>query len=450
MSKLDKIKEYLFPKLDKVFDFWLPNQLKDKVIDKARLNLFIRVISTITFVGFITSIFNIFLLPEWGSKLYFIGTAGLSAGLYLVILFVVKKTGKVNLAYHIGATIAVLFMTRLIFESGGIYSTGILSIWIILIASFFIASIKTGITWSVITILYIGGFYLLDVYNIKNYNPLIDTPFRRVIDLIFITSYISFVLVIYEKNRKGLLLKMKKAHDEQKKQNKSLIELNREKETLMAIVAHDLKSPQNQLLGILKLVEMELKANNQSTEYIELGKNIVKGSLHLINDITYTKEITAGFLIEKKETIEIDPFVEEQLHLFDTTAKEKNISIVKNINTQSLSVDIDKIILARILQNLISNALKFSPFGKRIFISTSHSNNQIIFSVKDEGPGIDKDEHKLLFKRFQKLSARPTNKESSSGLGLFIVKTLVDKIGGKIQVLSEKNNGAEFKLIIRN
>jgi signal transduction histidine kinase len=448
MPQVNKILENGLSKLDKVFDYWLPNNLSDKVIDLARLNLFIRVISTITVVGFFTSSFTVLIMPDWQSRLYFIGTAGLSAGLYLLILFIVKRTGNINFAYNIGATIAVLFMTRLVFESGGIYSTSILSIWIILIASFFIASIRTGITWSIITIFYIAFFYFLDINDIKNFKPELDTPLRRVVDLIFITSYISFVLVIYEKNRKGLLLKMKNAHDEQKKQNKALIEINREKETLMAIVAHDLKSPQNQLLGILKLVEMELKANNQSTEYIEMGKNIVKGSLHLINDITYTKEITNGFLVEKKEGVEIGSFVEEQISGFEYAAKEKNISIVKDIKTNGLSIQIDKTILARIFQNLISNALKFSPFGKSIYISTILSNSEIIFSIRDEGPGIDKEERKLLFKRFQKLSARPTNKESSSGLGLFIVKTLVDKIGAQVKVISEQGKGAEFVLVL--
>jgi len=433
--------------LNKIFDYWLPAKISEE-FDKARLNLFIRVISVITWVGFLSSLFTIAFLTDQNSRIYYVGTTVLTAALYFIILYTVKKTGNLNLAYHIGGTLAVVFMTKLVFESGGIYSTSILSIWIILIASFFIASIRAGIVWSVITVLYIVLFYVLEVFEIDGFKPHMDSPSRRVMDLIFITTYISFVLIIYERNRKGLLDRMHKAHTELKKQNQSLIELNREKENLMAIVAHDLKSPQQQLLAILSLMEMEFKAKNIPTDYIKMGKNILNGSIHLINDITYSKEISDGFVIQHKEKVEVTPFVSDMIQSFESTAKEKNISIVPAISTNGLSIEIDKIIMGRILQNIISNAIKFSPFEKSIFITASNTNNQLIVSVKDEGPGIAKEEQQLLFKRFQKLSARPTNKESSSGLGLYIVKTLVDKIGGDIQVISDKGQGAEFKLVI--
>ncbi|HXA03036.1 MAG TPA: ATP-binding protein [Cytophagaceae bacterium] len=368
--------------------------------------------------------------------------------LYLIILTTVKKTGNLELGYNIGAGITVLFMSPLVFASGGIYSTSILSMWIILIASFFIASTKTGTIWSIISIFYILCFYLVEVLKLSDYKSYLDTPFRRVIDLIFITCYISFVLIIYERNRKKMLEKMKQAHHELQTQNQSLIELNREKEMLMAIVAHDLKSPQNQLQAIFKLVEKEFKSKNLPTEYIEVGKNIIKGSLNFINDITYTKEITAGFLVENKESVKISPFIVDLIHSFDSTANEKNLSIIQNININDLAINIDKLILGRILQNVISNAIKFSPLGKKIFISADQSFDQVVFSIKDQGPGIDKEEQKLLFKRFQKLSARPTHNESSNGLGLFIVKTLVDRIGARIEVFNEKDKGVEFKIFI--
>jgi signal transduction histidine kinase len=195
-------------------------------------------------------------------------------------------------------------------------------------------------------------------------------------------------------------------------------------------------------------MEMEFKSKNIPTDYIKMGKNILNGSIHLINDITYTKELSDGFVIQHKEELEVTPFISEMIQSFESTAKEKNISIVPAISTNGLSIEIDKIIMGRILQNIISNAIKFSPFEKKIFITASMTSNRLIVSVKDEGPGIAKEEQLLLFKRFQKLSARPTNKESSSGLGLYIVKTLADKIGAEIQVISDKGHGAEFKLLI--
>ena len=115
-----------------------------------------------------------------------------------------------------------------------------------------------------------------------------------------------------------------------------------------------------------------------------------------------------------------------------------------NIQVSNSHINTDPLLLQRILNNLLSNAIKFSEIKKRIFISVKENQSTFDFSVKDEGPGISKDDQEKMFKRFQKLTARPTQGESSNGVGLSIIKALTYKLGGEIIVNSQLGQGTEF------
>ena len=104
----------------------------------------------------------------------------------------------------------------------------------------------------------------------------------------------------------------------------------------------------------------------------------------------------------------------------------------------------DAVASKQIFDNLISNAVKFAPINSSVNITLSQTNNSILFSVKDNGPGLTEKDKKSLFKRFSKLSAKPTGGEHSTGLGLSIVKKLVEKLRGKVWCESEFGAGAEF------
>ncbi|MBK8290015.1 MAG: ATP-binding protein [Flammeovirgaceae bacterium] len=104
----------------------------------------------------------------------------------------------------------------------------------------------------------------------------------------------------------------------------------------------------------------------------------------------------------------------------------------------------DKLYLYRIFENLISNALKFSPANKHIYTSIEEVENKIVVKVRDEGPGFTIEDQRQLYRKFQRLSARPTGGESSTGLGLSIVKALVEKMNGELICQSEEGNGATF------
>ena len=225
------------------------------------------------------------------------------------------------------------------------------------------------------------------------------------------------------------------------RRNQELQDINMEKDTLMSIVAHDLKSPLNRIFGLTRLVEMEGGLPPQLEEYIKLIGNSTRAGLDLITDLLDVNSIEQGKV--KIETFSIEPFLKESMKSFEMTAETKLIQINLQ-NKIEASITTDRDYLTRILDNLISNAIKFSPKGAEILVSFFKAQDSICISVKDKGQGFSDFDKKFLFQKFKKLSARPTAGESSNGLGLAIVKTLVDRLNGTVELVSEKGNGSEF------
>jgi signal transduction histidine kinase len=131
---------------------------------------------------------------------------------------------------------------------------------------------------------------------------------------------------------------------------------------------------------------------------------------------------------------------------FQLQAKAKNITLHATVSITEGILHTDEEALTRILDNLLSNALKFSPPGKQIFISQQVTSAGVQIAIRDEGPGISEEDQQKMFKKFQRLTSIPTQGESSTGLGLAIVKALTEKIGGVILVQSTIGVGTTFTL----
>ena len=146
------------------------------------------------------------------------------------------------------------------------------------------------------------------------------------------------------------------------------------------------------------------------------------------------------------EPVNVSEFMKEHLDDFKEHAATKHISLILEDHTPNSCVITDRSALQRISENLISNALKFSPPHTRVIIRLEQTDHHLKMEIQDHGLGIHPDEINLLFRKFQKLSTRPTGGEGSSGLGLSIVKELVTALNGKIYVSSEVNKGTTFSV----
>lgn len=222
-----------------------------------------------------------------------------------------------------------------------------------------------------------------------------------------------------------------------------LEELSVEKDNFINVVAHDLKSPLNNISGLANLIQINGKLSEEQTHYLNLLDQVSNESKNLVSNLLDINKLEAGIFEQEVEDFEVQGVVDKIIHNYKKSASEKNITIQKNCNAK-LKIENNREFIERILDNIISNAIKFSPDNKNVTISCDFDAKYLILSVLDEGPGIKEDERKDLFKKFTKLSARPTGGESSTGLGMAIVKLLIDKLNGEIEVISEEDRGTEI------
>ncbi|MGB0522897.1 MAG: 7TM diverse intracellular signaling domain-containing protein [Flammeovirgaceae bacterium] len=238
-------------------------------------------------------------------------------------------------------------------------------------------------------------------------------------------------------------------HAELELQNRQLIHLNEEKNNLVRIVAHDLKSPLARIHGLVNVIRLNTdNLYDSQLEYISLIENSVKYLQQMVIRILNVDTATNP---ENLELVQLDliDLVEELVGVFKEQASNKKIELHFHHNLDQLPLLTDQNYLESILDNLISNAIKFSPTNRKVDLSiTDLSDKKVMISIKDEGPGFSNEDKQKLFRKYQRLSAQPTGGESSTGLGLSIVKKYVYLLGGTIQVESKQNEGACFKVTI--
>lgn len=227
------------------------------------------------------------------------------------------------------------------------------------------------------------------------------------------------------------------------KTNLELVELNNEKNHLIEIVAHDLRNPLTSSLSI---------ANNLKSRADGIKKEDREGLGFLLNALNRMQEMITKILdirvIEQKkinmkcEKTDLSLILDDVYKNMQESARHKNINVrLENLKTYGF---VDKNYLTQVFENLLSNAIKFSPRDKDVWIRVKEMNGEIRINFIDEGPGIEKDEMKRLFGKYQKLSAKPTGGEHSTGLGLSIVKKYVDVMGGRVWCESEIGKGSNF------
>ncbi len=227
--------------------------------------------------------------------------------------------------------------------------------------------------------------------------------------------------------------------------NKTLVELNEEKNDLISIVAHDLKSPLNQISGMLEIIKLTSTGQSQEqqeyTTKIDQATHRLKKMVSKILDVSAIEAKTLNITLER---IKLDVLVEEIIGRFTEMATRKGISLLKEIDTTVPSIDSDVSYLSEVFENLLSNAVKYSPLGKPVTIRLSRQVSFARIEFIDQGQGISEKDMKNLFGKYRKLSARPTAGEDSTGLGLSIVKKYVLELNGRVWCESEEGKGSTF------
>lgn len=227
--------------------------------------------------------------------------------------------------------------------------------------------------------------------------------------------------------------------------NENLFFMNKERNHFMDIASHDLQLP---LVAISMLSETLLKSNlvSGSPEEKQVFEMIHDASLEmktlLANYLSASMSDTGNMQLFIRE-IDINVLVSDIIARYTPIAHKKNITLHFK-NNKNFLLFTDRECCNQIVENLVSNAVKYTAPGKNVTVAVTGNNKEVKIIVGDEGPGIRPEDRHLLFQRFQKLSSRPTGGEMSTGLGLSIVKYLVEQLKGSIAVESEFGKGSVF------
>ena len=242
--------------------------------------------------------------------------------------------------------------------------------------------------------------------------------------------------------------RLKQAIDEVNGLNIKLQNLHEEKNELMSILAHDLKNPLQSIYSAGRLIE-NYKDNSNMLD--ELGVNIKGQSermFSLINRLLDYRAIEEGQVVAKLAPADPRDICSSIIEDFTPIAAEKSIKLECSANTEKVLVQTDAELLYQVLDNLTSNAIKFSPFNKTVYIRCRKKDNYFLIEIEDEGPGFTERDKQKLFSSFAKLSAQPTGSEHSTGLGLAIAKKLCDMIGARLSLTSSPGEGAKFTVTL--
>ncbi len=289
----------------------------------------------------------------------------------------------------------------------------------------------------------------------------------------FLVAFVLLVLIVLalfiransEKKRTNTLLLAQKSEIEQtkaeliiqkqqimeqnlllSKNNEKLVDLNNEKDGLVGIVAHDLRAPLNRIKGFAQILGFEENLNEDQLMMLKRIDKTCNAGIALIKDLLIINNIEYESTRIIKTDIEMNIFLKNFMEQFEYQASAKQIKLHLANFTNSIVLQTDENFISRILDNILSNAIKFTHQDKNIYIKCEEIGDKVIISIRDEGQGLSKQDQQKLFIKFQKLSAKPTAGEESTGLGLAIVKALVDKLQGEISVTSKIDEGTEFTI----
>ncbi len=222
-----------------------------------------------------------------------------------------------------------------------------------------------------------------------------------------------------------------------------LTEVDEEKSELMHMLAHDLRNPLTAVLMGSDLLKLGCTAEEQE-EIISRMNNQVRQMMRLIEDLMDANAIKEGRRNYKSTRTDVAAAVRASVEGFAETTALKNIRLHADVPPAPLEVETDEGAFRQIVDNLISNAVKFSPVGESVTVTLSGSDNRVRVAVTDGGPGLTADEISRLFTKYGKGRASATGGEKKIGLGLWIVKRLVAVLEGRVWCESVPGHGATF------
>lgn len=391
--------------------------------------------------GLAYAIFYIAIDHFWGALIVLI-----CSGSFASTHFVLRRVRRVEVVGNTLVLTMAAGFSGLCLVEGGLQGHAIAWLVSVPLCALLLVGTKAARSWAIIVLVtaaVIGGIALSGNKLPTTFDP----KWNALVSAAGYLGLIAFMYglgLIFESSRARAFGRMENALRELAGTNQHLVELNREKNEFLGIAAHDLKNPLTVILGCAELINM----SPDPTTVEKMSDSIVAAATrmrNLISDLLDANAIEQGTYASKLEPCDLSALVRLCVENNQPAAQHKKITLCLG-TTAGLWAKADPTATMQILENLISNALKFSPPMTTVSVHTMPEAEHMVVVVRDQGPGLSEEDQKKLFGKYTRLSARPTGDESSTGLGLSIVKRLAEAMSGTVQCQSVLGNGATFSL----
>jgi PAS domain S-box-containing protein len=232
--------------------------------------------------------------------------------------------------------------------------------------------------------------------------------------------------------------------ERERAQNERLRSLDRMKDEFVALVSHELRTPLTSIRGYVELIQEDAELLPSETRgFLDVVDRNAERLIHLVGDLLVMAQVEGGMLSFDWAEVELEPLVAGCIEAAEPAAEQAGVELAFDC-PRSLSMTGDPMRLAQLVDNLISNAIKFTPNGGRVEVHVAASRDTVVIEVRDTGLGISPEEQGQLFDRFFRTQAATDNAIAGTGLGLSIVKAIVDAHRGSIGVESVEGRGTTF------
>ena len=244
------------------------------------------------------------------------------------------------------------------------------------------------------------------------------------------------------------MIKKRKEVEEEKKKLEETIQQESIRNEFFGNISHEFKTPLNIILGIVQLIDKNIELDNITKENLIRHVDIMKQNsyrlLRLVNNLIDISRIDIGYYNLQPSNYNIVKVIEDITLSIAEYVKHKKINLIFNTDVEEITLACDPDKIERVMLNLLSNAIKYTDDNGDIYVSLNKVNEDVVVSVKDSGVGIPNDKLELIFDRFGQANDILSRRCEGSGIGLSIVKSIVEMHGGKIEVFSEIGKGSEF------
>ncbi len=292
--------------------------------------------------------------------------------------------------------------------------------------------------------LYIVGFTMLFskifVRNINKPLQLLMDASRKIKE-----KDLDFEINYHSDNELGKLCgAFSEMKEELKKSLSAQWKMEQERVEMVESLAHDLKAPLSVIRGYSEaLIDANFDGDEKLCKYLAVIKENAEKSSNLVQQMQYTSELEKSDVQLQLVPVNLSEFLEQKVRHYELQAKQKEIDIVMKMKGDiqiPLLIDADK--LERILDNIVSNSLQYTPTGGRISISVTAGKDNVFYEIYDSGSGFSQKDMEKAFDKFYRGDEARRSKDGHSGLGLYIVKQLVEQLGGSIRIDNAESGGA--------